>query len=351
MPKRSIRPLLCLHVLVLLWIGLAGCSVVRASERRMSRTLDRAGLLERTWEHGSQTIHYWRGGSGPPLLLLHGFGGDARWQWHRQAAAFVDTHTLIIPDLPGFGASSWSGDTPSLEQQADAMASLLDHLGTSEAAVVGISYGGLVAWQLARRHPDRVARLALVGSPGPAYEREDLESLLRRFGERNVADIVIPRDPAGVRRLLELAYARPPSPPDWVLRQIHRDMIVPRQRDQRALMADLEGDLERYAAQRDPPSMPVLLVWGRDDPVFPLAIGRRLQRLWSDTATLVVIDETRHAPNLEQPVPFNRALDSFLRADERVALGASILEAASADELAQQRMPRHELVVDLAEIA
>jgi pimeloyl-ACP methyl ester carboxylesterase len=312
---------LWLQIAVLLWFGAIGCNVVRIAERRMDRTFVRAGLNPQTWQNDSHTLHYFRGGTGPPLLLLHGFGGDARWQWRHQVEPFADTHTLLVPDLPGFGESSWLGPAPSIEQQAELMASLLEHEGLRDVAVVGISYGGLVAWQLAHRHPEHVDRLVIVDSPGPAYQREDLDELLRRFGESDAADIIVPREPDDVRRLLELAYAHPPATPVWALRQVLREMFLPRQRDQRALIARLVHDLEHYAEQREPPQMPALLVWGRDDPVFPLEIGERLNDLWRETTTLVVIDDSRHAPNLEHPSTFNRVvarfLDECLRRGER----------------------------------
>jgi pimeloyl-ACP methyl ester carboxylesterase len=294
-----------------LCVSLAACNVVRMSERRMDRTLHRTGLSAQIWHDEDRTIQYWRGGTGPPLLLLHGFGGDARWGWHPQVEAFARDRTLIVPDLLGFGGSSWNGPTPSIEHQADCVASLLDHEDLEPATVVGISYGGLVAWQLATRHPDRVSQLVLVDSPGPAYGADDLDALLVRFDEPDAANIIVPAAPADVRRLLALAYEQPPRAPNWALRQVHRDIFVPRASAQRALIGELIAGIDHYAAQPRVPEVPTLLIWGRDDPVFPLAIAERLTILWPD-AELVVIDHARHAPNLEHPRAFNEALTRFL---------------------------------------
>jgi pimeloyl-ACP methyl ester carboxylesterase len=300
--------------LVGLLFVLAACNVVRVGERRMDRTLHRAGLVTDTWRQDGRTIRYWRGGAGPPLVLLHGFGGDARWQWHRQIEAFASNHALLVPDLLGFGESSWQGPTPSLEVQADCVASVLEGEGLERATVVGISYGGLVAWQVASRHPDRVARLVLVDSPGPAYERADLESLVDRFGAKDAASIMVPADPVDVRRLLALAYQHPPRTPNWALRQVHREMFVPRASAQRALIDELVVGLDRYAARREALDVPTLLIWGRNDPVFPLPIAERLTAMWPGTR-LVIIEDARHAPNLEHPSTFNRALARFLDAE------------------------------------
>jgi pimeloyl-ACP methyl ester carboxylesterase len=77
-----------------------------------------------------------------------------------------------------------------------------------------------------------------------------------------------------------------------------------------AMVANLEG----YVEQTEPPDARLFLVWGADDPVFPLVIAERLADLWP-SAELVVIDDARHAPNLEHPEAFNATLAGFLARD------------------------------------
>lgn len=86
-----------------------------------------------------------------------------------------------------------------------------------------------------------------------------------------------------------------------------------RRRDEKiALLDALLGNIDALA-QRPHPHARTLVVWGREDPVFPLAIGERLQRRLGARAELVVIDDARHAPNLEHPERFNEIVASFLR--------------------------------------
>jgi pimeloyl-ACP methyl ester carboxylesterase len=95
------------------------------------------------------------GGSGETLVFLHG-GNVAGWMWGQQVPAFED-HRILVPDLPGFGASNdeaW----PGMAGAADAVADLI---GGTPAVIVGLSLGSSVAIELALRHPDAVSRLFL----------------------------------------------------------------------------------------------------------------------------------------------------------------------------------------------
>ncbi|WP_346110646.1 alpha/beta hydrolase [Nonomuraea maheshkhaliensis] len=102
----------------------------------------------------------------PPLLLLHGRTADHN-DWNGITQRFAARRHVFVPDLRGHGASDRPGAYP-LPEMAEDIAALLDHLGAARAAVVGHSLGGVVAYHLAMRHPDRVARLVLEDPP-PAH--------------------------------------------------------------------------------------------------------------------------------------------------------------------------------------
>jgi 2-succinyl-6-hydroxy-2,4-cyclohexadiene-1-carboxylate synthase len=101
-------------------------------------------------------------GTGPPVLLLHGFTGTAR-SWDAQVAAWSSRHRCIAPDLLGHGGSDAPADPAAyrLERQADGLARLLELLDAAPAAVVGYSMGARVALVLALEHPRAVERLVL----------------------------------------------------------------------------------------------------------------------------------------------------------------------------------------------
>lgn len=270
-----------------------------------------AGLEQRRMDLGRAQVRFWIGGNGPPLVLLHGFGADATWAWHAQARALAKRHTLLIPDLVWFGGTHSDHDDRSLYFQAEVQAALAQALGWDRYDLCGISYGGLVAFTLAAMYGDRVRRLCLVDSPGPVYDDRDHHHILSSFGVDEVADVVIPRGPEDVRRLLELVWTQPPPTPGFVLRQTFENVFSDRVEEKRGLLSWLDEMRRSPTPDWDLPH-PTLLVWGENDPLFPLAVAHRLRDAL-ERAELVVIGDARHAPNLEYPATFNRALLDFLK--------------------------------------
>ena len=114
-------------------------------------------------DHTTPTLAYSIGGSGPPLLLLHGFP-QTRAMWANIAPALAQTHTVICPDLPGYGASSKPHDpaTYSFRAMAREMTALMDMLGHETFHLAGHDRGARVAHRLALDTPDRVQSLTLM---------------------------------------------------------------------------------------------------------------------------------------------------------------------------------------------
>ncbi|MGE0791313.1 MAG: alpha/beta fold hydrolase [Sandaracinaceae bacterium] len=291
---------------------LAGCNVVQWQKASLVASLREQGLSSRELAVGDDTVRAWvREGEGVPIVFVHGFGSEALWQWAEQVRAF-DGRPLVLLDLLWFGRSRAGEPDYSLDRQAAAMAGALDALGMDRFDLVGISYGGLVVTELATAHPERVRRLVILDSPGRAYTREDHARLLARFRVRHVGELMVPARDEDVRRMMAVAYYDPPFAPDFVLSQIRGELYPPeRRRTLYAILDSLERDLPRLT-HRAHPTAPTLVIWGDGDPIFPLAIARRLVRQMPD-ARLVVIERARHTPNLERPGAVNAALQRFLR--------------------------------------
>jgi pimeloyl-ACP methyl ester carboxylesterase len=100
----------------------------------------------------------------PPLVLLHGWLYDGLATWHRVAPELATTHRVIIPDLRNHGKTDRIRSRFEIADAADEIATLLDHLGVAGAPVVGYSMGGMVAQELALRHPGIAGRLVLAAT-------------------------------------------------------------------------------------------------------------------------------------------------------------------------------------------
>ena len=284
-----------------------GCSLSRMGISAMERAITRQGFTEQVYADDEFTVRYWVGGSGPPLLLIHGFGGDGLGTWRGQLEAFAEHYTVIVPDLLWFGGSS--GGTPGLDAQGRAQIALLDHLSIPKADVVNVSYGGFVTLSLLYLAPERVGRVVFQDSPGPAFSESDVTELVARFGAESPEDIFVPTSGEDVGVLLDLTFYDDPRVPGFILNDLHRNVFSINQEEQRALLADLVGN-RALGEALDLSQLKPLVVWGRYDEVFPLESGRALADMTG--GELVVIEEAAHGPSAEHPEAFNAAVLEYL---------------------------------------
>ncbi len=308
--RDACRRLLLLPVLVVLLAVLAGCNVIAMKQAGLERTMRGAGMVAADVHLGADTVHYWVGGHGPTVLLVHGFGASGMWLWSPQVEDLARDHRVILPDLLWFGESSSTDRDFSLDHQVRMVEALLDSLGEREVDVAGVSYGGLVAHELASDRAAEVRRLVLVDTPGRAYTRDDYRSLCARYGVDHLGKVLVPRDTRGVTILLGLAYYDPPWVPGFALEQTLTTLYASYQEERVALLDSLLNNMDALLARPVTLRARTEVMWGRQDPVFPLEIGERLAK--SLGAPLRVLENARHAPNLEHPEEFNRLLREFL---------------------------------------
>lgn len=141
-------------------------------------------------------IEVWfeRAGSGPPLLFISGTGGDLRVKPNVFDGPLPKTFDLLAYDQRGLGRTSKPDLPYAMAQYADDAAALLDHVGWSEALVIGVSFGGMVAQELVLRHPQRVKRLVLActspgGAGGASYPFHEIEHLKGEARARHLIPI------------------------------------------------------------------------------------------------------------------------------------------------------------------
>lgn len=287
------------------------CNFVRWQEHFLERSIRRSGLVAKQTELGFDRIAYWEGGTGPTLLLLHGFGADGTFGWSEQIPVLAKHFHLIVPDLLWFGESESSQYEFSVEHQARAIKNLLAYLKVKQFQVAGISYGGIVALTLMSELPNQIKKAIIVSSPGPIYTQEDYQQLRDRFQIQSASEIVLPTDYTGLDRLLKVAYQRPPYIP-MIARGDVIDFVKDRPGGERAkLLEHIVNDLERLKQQIKKFHGEVLIIWGNDDELFPVELATRLKNYFGDRAELKIIKNARHAPNIEYSAEFNKAVLSF----------------------------------------
>jgi pimeloyl-ACP methyl ester carboxylesterase len=122
-------------------------------------------------------MRYFVGGTGPPLVLVHGLGGAAS-NWTELAPALAGRHRLLVPDLPGHGGSTPLPCVSGLEPVADRVGLVAEREGMLPAPVVGHSLGGMIVLRLALRRPGDVQALVLASSAGLSTGNVWLRQLL-----------------------------------------------------------------------------------------------------------------------------------------------------------------------------
>jgi pimeloyl-ACP methyl ester carboxylesterase len=239
-------------------------------------------------------------GSGRPLLLLHGWGASAQL-FDPILAGLEQGRRLIVPDLPGFGATPDPDVAWSVHEYAAWCLALLDRLDIDECDLIGHSNGGRVGIVMAAEHPGRVRRMVLTSSAGIRPRR-------------TVRDAVRIRTYKALR-----AVERSGVAPASLRRSAGHRADQRGSADYRAVSGTMRGTLVRLVnedlrALLPALRIPVLLIWGDRDTETPIEDGRLMERLIPD-AGLVVFEGAGHFAYLEQPVRFCRIVDVFLRDD------------------------------------
>jgi pimeloyl-ACP methyl ester carboxylesterase len=140
-------------------------------------------------------LHAAEAGSGPLILLLHGFP-QFWWSWRAQLPALADAgFHAVAPDLRGYGASDKPPRGYDLPTLAADVAALVRALGEREAVVVGHAWGGLVAWTMAALHPSSVRRLVILSMAHPRRLRSGLADPRQRQALRPMLRFQLPRLP------------------------------------------------------------------------------------------------------------------------------------------------------------
>lgn len=264
-----------------------------------------------------QRIAYLDSGNGPPVILVHGFGGSM-WQWEYQQTALSIAHRVVTVDLLGAGLSDKPDIRYTPTELVEFFRGFMDALGIQRASLVGNSMGAGLAIGMALTYPDRVDRLVLIDG-FPDHVREKLASpLIKRAVDSRV--------PAWLASLGNWLVGRGLT--RTVLRELvhNPSLLTPAVLDRsnqnrktpglvHALMT-LRTNLplweDGFARRLGELRQKTLVLWGAEDRLFPQHVGRNLHAAITGS-TFVLVPEAGHIPQWECPDVVNPILLQFLQ--------------------------------------
>ncbi len=252
---------------------------------------------------------YYEGGTGPTLVLLHGFASD-KTVWLPLAAQLTQRFHVVIPDLPGWGESSRDpAASYNLDVQAQRLENFFQAIHLPGMVLVGHSMGGGIAGLYTLAHPDHVAGLVLMDSVGLKFD-ENAFAREVRAGQ----DPFVFNDRAGFRRALDLAFEHPPH-----VAGRFADVFVQRNEKNRTFIEKTFKEL------RDPSQVlalqnrlgdfitPVMGLWCRNDRIIDYSALESLRNGLSHAHSIsaTTLNGCGHMPMLEKPREVGQILANF----------------------------------------
>lgn len=249
-------------------------------------------------------------GEGSPILLAHGYPLDHHL-WDQILPRLAEKHLVVAPDLRGFGRSDGFQKMAPMECFADDLAVLLDALDiTEQVTFCGLSMGGYIAWQMWRRHRDRLARLILMDTKAAADD--ETHARARRQNADHVLNHGLAEVPEAMLPKL-LAVTTRENNPEIVAQM--QAMIL--RQDPRGVAAAQRGMAQRpdVTAWLPEITLPTLVICGEADQISPPEEMRGIAAQIPG-AQFVKIPQAGHLPPIENPTAVCDAILPFCQDTE-----------------------------------
>ncbi len=256
----------------------------------------RSHLVRKTATIDGFDIAYLEGGSGEPLVLVHGFGAD-KDNFTQVSRALTPHYRVIIPDMPGFGESS-KPDTVSyrIDEQAQRLDQFLGALGMTEAHFGGSSMGGWTVINYAALYPQKTRSLWLLAPAGVSTARPS--EVLETYRRTGKSPLIVDRT-EDYPALMAVVMNHPPFLPQGI-----KTVLAERAYSNRELLKKIMADLHGVSAASEQlatqVAAPTLIVWGDRDRVLDVSGAGILHQAIAGSE-LIVMPDIGHLPMLEAP--------------------------------------------------
>lgn len=295
-----------------------------------------AAITTETWLHrdiitNGIRMHYVSQGSGPLIVLLHGFP-EFWYSWRLQIPFLADLgYTVVAPDLRGYNDSDKPRTGYSIPNLLRDIVGLIKGLGQEKAIIVGHDWGGVLAWAFAASYPQMTEQLIVLNAPHP-------DAMLREL-----------RNPRQLRKSWYVLALQTPILPEYILGRNHAEAIgrmiyqaavqkeafpssvLLRYREAMNKPGSLRASISYYRALFRKPqhqggssseeqiTTPTLLIWGEQDIALDIALTKGLER-WVSNIQVRLIPDSGHWVQQEKPELVNQWIAEFLQSSKAGAM-------------------------------
>jgi pimeloyl-ACP methyl ester carboxylesterase len=271
----------------------------------------RCGLATRHVRTGDLDIAYLEGGTGAPLILVHGFGAD-KDNFARVSAHLTQHYRVLIPDLPGFGESSRpEGASYTIAYQMETVRAFARAVGAERPHLGGNSMGGFIVTEYALAYPQEVSSLWLLA---PAGTRVAFDSELTRRMAETGENPLVARTPEEFARTIDFVMAARPFMPHSIRLTMGERAAADYPLHVRIFQQVGPGHVATLDDRLRGLATPTLVVWGKSDRALNPAAAD-VYRTAMPNAQVILMDGIGHLPMLEAPA---QAAEDYLRFRSRV---------------------------------
>ncbi|KAJ9537839.1 hypothetical protein OSB04_030572 [Centaurea solstitialis] len=246
----------------------------------------------------------------PAILLLHSFAMDGIFTWFMQVFALTRDYSVYVPDFIFFGGSITDRKERSTVFQAEFIAKGLGKLRVEEVTLVGVSYGGMVGFQMAKLYPKLVKSMVMSGTVIEMTESISLYSY-KKLGLSSWSDLLMPKTVDELKIMFSVGSHKLPWLPNFIYRDIFNTMFTDHQKERNELLEALVVP-DEDATLNIKFSQKIHMLWGDDDKIFDLDHAKTMRTQLGEKTTLDWIKDAGHIVPLEKAFVYNKRLKYVL---------------------------------------
>lgn len=290
------------------------CTTYSLVNNKLNRKHEKLGFSNFIWKNDHGQIEYWENKNigKPTFVLVHGFGANSKFQWHKQLDVLTENYHVIIPNLNYFGKTKTNLNKYEVQDQVEIVKMLLDYLGVKNAKFMGVSYGGFVVMEMTRQFPSLVNELFVIDSDIKFMSDAQLEIIKEIFEVETIPELFAPSSKEGMKRLLYVSKSKKTCIPAVFFKSPYKELYEKNNEHQIELVNHLLANKEQFSQTDYQFNIPVHLIWGDNDLVFPPEQAIVLQEYLKNNTTVDYVKKGGHMPCLNNSKEFNSLLMKYL---------------------------------------